>query len=383
MRILLFHTYYQQPGGEDTVFEAEKSLLERMGHEVITFTLHNQNLDSMPRWQQAMVTMWNNVVYRKIRTLIQEQKPQVVHIHNTFPLASPAVLYAAKAEKIPTVMTLHNYRLICVNAILFRQGRVCEDCLGHLPWRGIIHGCYRKRHLASAVVAGMLTFHRFLDTWNIINRFITLTEFSRQKFIQAGFPPEKLVVKPNFVHPDPGVGTGQGGYALFVGRLSPEKGLGTLLKAWEKLGGKIPLKIVGDGPLAEKVCRATQQIPGVEWLGRRPREEVYTLMGEAMFLVFPSEWYEGFPMVIVEALAKGLPVVATDLGSHGNIVDHGRTGFLFHAGEPEDLAAKVDWLLARPKELTRMRHEARAEYETKYTAEKNYEMIMEIYQQII
>lgn len=383
MRVIVLHTHYQQPGGEDGVFEAEKTLLEVKGHEVIPLILHNRALESMPRRRQTVVTVWNGETYHNLRLLIRDKRPQVVHIHNTFPLASPAVVHAAKAEKLPVVMTLHNYRLLCVNALFFRQGRVCEDCLGHLPWWGVVHGCYRNSRAASAVVAGMLTFHRFLGTWDMVDRYIVLTEFSRQKFIQAGFPSEKLVVKPNFVHPDPGVGSGKGGYALFVGRLSPEKGIGTLLKAWENLGGRVPLKIVGDGPLAEEVRRAAERMPGVEWLGRKAPDEVYVLMGEAAFLVFPSEGYEGFPRVIAEAFAKGLPVLATALGAQGTIIEDGRTGLLFRPGDLEDLAAKVEWLLAHPTELARMRKEARAEYEAKYTAERNYERLMAIYREVL
>jgi glycosyltransferase involved in cell wall biosynthesis len=153
--------------------------------------------------------------------------------------------------------------------------------------------------------------------------------------------------------------------------------------AWERLGGKVPLKIVGDGPLAPEVQEAQKRIPGVEWLGRKAPEEVYALMGEASFLVFPSEWYEGFPKVLAEAFAKGLPVLASALGSQGSIVDHGRTGLHFRPGDPEDLAAKVEWLLAHPNELARMRKEARAEYEAKYTAEQNYAQLMAIYHEVL
>ncbi|MEM2045956.1 MAG: glycosyltransferase family 4 protein [Candidatus Bathyarchaeia archaeon] len=353
-----------------------------MGNEVTAITFQNRDLESMPRWRQASVTVWNREAYQSLRSLIRDKRPHIVHVHNTFPLASPAVIRAAKAEGVPVVMTLHNYRLLCLNALLFRQSQVCEDCLGHLPWRGVVHGCYRDSRAASAVVAAMLTVHRAWGTWTLVDRFITLTESARQKFIRAGFPPEKLVVKPNFVHPDPGIGKGQGRYALFVGRLSLEKGVRTLLRAWEKLNREIPLKIVGDGPLAKEVRQAAEQMRGVEWLGRKSREEVYALMGDAWFLVFPSEWYEGFPLVIAESLAKGLPIVATALGSQGSLVDHGRTGLLFRPGDPEDLATKVKWLLSHPEELTHMRQEARAEYEAKYTPEKNYEALVRIYRQV-
>ncbi len=379
MRVLAFHTHYQQCGGEDGVFAAEMALLRERGHEVLALTFHNQELDRIPPWRQGLVTLWNQEAYRRVREVICQHRPDLMHVHNTFPLASPAVIHAAKAEGVPVVMTLHNYRLLCVNALFFREGRVCEACLGRLPWRGALHGCYRESRAASAVVFGMTVLHRALGTWGLVDRFIALTEFARQRFIEAGFPPEKIVVKPNFVHPDPGPGEGRGGYALFVGRLSPEKGLWTLLRAWEGLKGRVPLKIVGDGPLAREVQEAQNRIPGVEWLGRKAPQEVYALMGGASFLVFPSESYEGFPRVLAEAFATGLPVLATALGSQASIIAHGRTGLHFRPGDPEDLAAKVEWLLSHPGELARMRREARAEYEAKYTAERNYEQLMAIY----
>ena len=383
MKLLLLHTYYQLSGGEDSVYEVEMSLLQNRGHAVLPLTFYNEDLVSFPSWQQAQLTLWNQEAYRRMRQAIRDYKPDLLHAHNTFPLASPAVIRAAKAEGIPVVMTLHNYRLLCVNALFFRRGRVCEDCLGRIPWRGVFHGCYRDSRPASAVVAAMLTLHRALGTWNMVDRFIALTEFAKQKFIEGGFPPEKISVKPNFVHPDPGPGEGRGGYALFVGRLSPEKGLGTLLVAWERLGGKVPLKIVGDGPLAPEVQEAQKRIPGVEWLGRKAPEEVYALVGEAAFLVFPSEGYETFGRVAIEAFAKGTPVLAAHIGAVGEVTEDGRTGLHFRPGDPEDLAAKVEWLLAHPNELARMRKEARAEYEAKYTAEQNYAQLMAIYHEVL
>jgi len=384
MRVLLFHTHYQQPGGEDSVFAAETSLLQEMGHEVLVYTLHNHALEGMSKAKAALYTTWNPVVYRELRQKIKAFRPQVVHIHNTFPLASPSVIHAAKAEKTPVVMTLHNYRLLCVNALLFREGHICEECLGRLPWPGVLHGCYRDSRAASGAVALMLTAHRALGTWTrMVDVYIALTEFARQKFIDGGLPSKNIVVKPNFVYPDPGVGSGKGGYALFVGRLSPEKGVSTLLKAWEKLEGRVSLKIVGDGPLADEVQKAAEHIRGVEWLGRKAIEEVYFLMGEASFLIVPSEWYETFGRVAIEAFAKGTPVLAANIGAVSEVTEHGRTGLHFRPGDPNDLAAKVKRLLSNPAELSRMRKEARAEYEAKYTAERNHKMLMEIYQRAI
>lgn len=382
MRVVMLHTHYLMPGGEDSVFAAELALCREMGIEVHAQLLYNRALESLSRPEAALRTIWNTELHRDLRRLIREFRADVVHLHNTFPLASPAVIHAAKAEGIPVVMTLHNYRLICPNALLFRAGRVCEDCVGRLPWPGVFHSCYRGR-AGSAVVAAMITMHRAMGTWKKVDRFIALTDFSRRKFIESGLPKENMSVKPNFVYPDPGPGAGAGGYALFVGRLSPEKGLGTLLRAWTLLDGKIPLRIVGEGPLGGKVSEAARVLPGLQWLGRMPAAEVYRLMGEAVCLVLPSECYEAFPLASIEAFAKGTPVVAAGLGALGEIVEDGRTGLHFLPGNPADLAAKVSGIVSHPRDRKRMGREARAEYELRYTAGENHERLMQIYRRAI
>jgi glycosyltransferase involved in cell wall biosynthesis len=385
MNIIFVHNYYQQPGGEDSVYAAEASLIESRGHRVERYTVHNDLIRRKNPIVVAGATLWNMSTYRELRSIYRRAKPQVVHFHNTFPLVSPAAYYAAKAEGVSVVQTLHNYRLLCPNALFFRGGSVCEDCLGRfVPWPGVVHRCYRGSFAASSAVVSMLTVHRALGTWShMVDVYIALTEFAKRKFIEAGLPAEKIVVKPNFVYPDPGVGEGKGGYALFVGRLSTEKGLDTLLAAWERVGEKLPLRIVGDGPLTGKVSEAARRLKGVEWLGRRPREEVLALMKDASFLIFPSVCYEGFPMTIAEAYAVGLPVLASNLGGMSSLVDSGRTGFHFRPGDPEDLVAKVEWALSHPEELAAMRKESRAEYEAKYTAERNYQMLMDIYEKAL
>jgi glycosyltransferase involved in cell wall biosynthesis len=380
--IFIVHEYYQQPGGEDQVFAAESDLLEASGHRVIRYTDHNDRVKDVGSLALARATVWNGTAYRTLRKLFREEAPQIVHFHNTFPLISPAAYYAARAEGVPVVQTLHNYRLFCTNSLFFRDGHVCEDCFGRtLPWPGVIHSCYRGSPAASGTVAAMLAAHRALRTWTkMVDMYIALTEFAREKFIQGGLPVEKVAVKPHFVHPDPGPGEGRGGYALFVGRLSPEKGSKTLLSAWEHLGGRLPLKIVGDGPLAPQTAAAVRQVPEVKWLGQLPLEEVYKLMGEAAFLVFPSEWYETFGRVAIEAFARGTPVVASKIGAIAELVEHGRTGLHFRPGDSNDLAAQVEWALKHPAELKQMRKEARADFTAKYTAGRNYESLMEIYQ---
>ena len=382
--VLLVHEYYQQPGGEDEAFAAESGLLEDRGHRVLRYVDHNDRIKDIGSLSLVRDTIWSSRAYRELRELVRTEKPQVVHFHNTFPLISPAAYYAAKTEGVPVVQTLHNYRLFCTNAYFFRDGHVCEDCLGKTPpWPGVLHSCYRGSRAASGTVAAMLTTHRALQTWTkMVDTYIVLTNFARQKFIQGGLPAQKVKVKPHFVGPDPGLGEGRGGYALFVGRLSPEKGVDTLLSAWEYIGGELCLKIVGDGPLTPRVTEVARRVSGVEWLGQQPLEEVYRLMGGAHFLVFPSELYETFGRVSIEAFAKGTPVVASRIGAIAELVDHHRTGLHFNPGDPKDLAARVEWILRHPLELARMRREARTEFEAKYTAERNYQMLRRIYETV-
>jgi len=382
MKILVVHNFYQQPGGEDTVFEAEKALLERHGHEVITFVEDNARLEGVNPLKVAANAIWSREAQRNIRKLIEQTRPDVVHFHNTFLRISPSAYYTVKEFGLPVVQTLHNYRLICPGSLIMRDGKVCEDCLRKIvSWPGVMHGCWRNSRSGTMVVAAMLTFHNILKTWeNKVDVYIALTEFARKKFVQGGLPEEKIVVKPNFVHPDPGDGEHKGNFALFVGRLSAEKGIRTMLSAWRLLKN-VPLKVVGDGPLMVEVKELIERERlGIEVLGRRPREEVFSLMRQASFLLFPSEWYEGFPMTIAEAFACGLPVLASRLGAMAELVEDGRTGLLFELGNPDDLAEKVEWALTHPEEMKRMGKEARKEFEEKYTAEKNYKMLMEIYQ---
>ena len=296
-------------------------------------------------------TVWSTESYREFKRLLEATRPDIVHFHNTLPLISPAAIHAAKALRIATVQTLHNYRLLCPSGLLHRNGRPCEDCMGkHFAWPGIVHACYRDSRPATAAVAIMLTAHRHMATWtDKIDMHIALTEFSRQKFIAGGIPAEKLVVKPNFVARDPGPGAGEGGYAIFVGRLTTEKGIKTLLAAWQMIQNRLPLKIIGDGPLSNVVAAAAAQVPGVEWLGERAHPAVLNLIGEASVLVMPSEWYEPFGLAIIEAFAKGTPVVGADIGSISSLIQDGYNGYLYKAGDPGDLAVKIDALIASSK----------------------------------
>jgi glycosyltransferase involved in cell wall biosynthesis len=385
MRVLMAHNYYQQPGGEDQSFAAEVRLLEAHQHTVLRYTLHNDQITGRKSLAVAQDTLWNRKVYTGLREIFRRERPQVAHFQNTFPLISPAAYYAARAEGVAVVQSVRNYRLLCPNALFFRDGRACEDCLGKLfAWPGVMHACYRGSRAATGVVTLMLAAHRAIQTWRrVVDMYITLTDFGREKLIQGGFPAEKIVVKPNFVYPDPGVGQGQGGYALFVGRLSSEKGLETLLKAWESLQQPVPLKIIGEGPLATAAAHASRQHQEIVWLGSQPAQHVLDLMKEAHVLIFPSQCYEGFPRVIAEAFAVGLPVISSNLGSMSALIRHGHTGLQFRPGDPGDLAAQVEWAFAHPTELAGMRRAARAEFEAKYTPEHNYQLLMQIYERTL
>jgi glycosyltransferase involved in cell wall biosynthesis len=379
MNVLLAHNHYQYPGGEDQVFAAETALLESRGHRVIRFEADNADIPDRSAAATAIAAVWNSKSAQSLSNLVRREKPDVVHFHNTFPLISPAAYYAVRREGVPVVQTLHNFRLLCPGATLFRDGAACEQCIDQRSLRpAMAHKCYRGSRPATAAVAAMLTVHRAARTWQRkVDLYIALGEFARRKFIAGGLPASRIIMKPNFVSPDPGMGSGTGGYALFVGRLSAEKGISVLASAWRDLA-QVPLIVAGDGPLS-----GTEWPAGVTWVGRQPREKILSLMRDARVLVFPSVWYEGAPMTIVEAFACGLPVIASNLGSMAEMVAHERTGLLFHPGDAADLASKVRWAFEHPAAVEALRAAARREFEEKYTADRNYEMLTAIYETAI
>lgn len=387
MKILLAHNFYQQPGGEDQVFAAEAALLESRGHAVVRHTRHNDDVSGMGTARLAAATVWNGESVRALRALIRRERPAVAHFHNTLPLISPAALHAAKREGVATVQTLHNYRLVCPGALLLRDGAVCERCLGRaVAWPAVVHACYRGSRGASAAVAGMNAVHRALGTWSRkVDRYIALTPFAKSVFVKGGLPAARIAVKPNFVAAGaaPPPDAAREGFALFVGRLSPEKGVATLLEAWRRLPAPPRLLVAGDGPLRGMASRAAAENPAVEILGQRPADEIAALMRRAAFLVFPSIWYEGMPRTLIEAFAAGTPVVASDLGAMRAMLAGTGAGRLFAPGDAAALAAKVEQLLSHPAELSAMRAAARAEYEAHYTPEANYDMLMRIYEDAI
>ena len=379
LNVLFVHNRYLYAGGEDDVFEAEAQLLESRGHRVARLTVDNHDLSSTHPVVNALGTLWNRDAYRRVRDLCRRNQAHVVHFHNTFPQISPAGYYAARAEGAAVVQTLHNFRLVCLNAVCYRSGRPCEECVTKaVPWPGVLHKCYRNSRAASGVTAVMLSLHSAARTWTShVDTYVALSEFARGKFIAGGIPAARLVVKPNFLVEDPGAGRHKGGFALYVGRLSPEKGVGLLLRAWSAIGRALPLKVVGSGPLDAQVRDAG---PDVEWLGAQPPARVLELMKQASLLVFPSEVYENCPMTLIQAFAAGLPVVATGHGSIAEMVSDGVTGRHFVPGDADGLIRAVTTLAGDRDALAAMGVSARRTFEQLYTAERHYEQVRHLYQ---
>ena len=388
MKVLVCHNYYQQRGGEDQLFEDEAKLLEAHGHDVVWHTVHSDTIHGKNILGVAANTIWNRAAYNRMLKVIEEHRPDVLHVVNTFPLLSPSVFYAAREADVPVVATIQNYRYFCAQAMCFRGNKACEACLGKVPWRAVAHGCYRNSRMGSAVVAAMQMFHRYRNTWNtMIDVFCIASEFSREKLIDAGMDGEKMMIKPNFAPIDPGCRDGTGGFAVFVGRLADEKGIPTLIEAWERLnaaGLKIPLKIIGDGPSCDLVNDSQNRFDNIQWLGKLPNSEVYEWLGNASCLIFPSAGYESLPKTLIESMAVGTPVIGANIGSIPEIVHEGETGHLFPVGDPDGLAEAVErFFQAESFSRLTMRERCREEFEKRFEQEENYLALLDIYKEAI
>ena len=391
MKLLLAHNYYgsASPSGENQVFETEGSLLRERGHVVNEFTRHSDMLrakGARGAVQGALSTPWNSFAAKSMREALAATQPDVVHVHNTFPLISPAVFHAI-GQRAARVLTLHNYRLFCPAAIPMRAGKVCTACLDRrnvLP--ALQHGCYRASRLATLPLAANVALHRFLGTWtNQVDAFITLSEFQRERMVEAGLPASRVHVKPNFYpgHPTVLPWSERPAYVAFVGRLSEEKGVRTLLRAWAAWGASAPeLRIVGDGPLRESLKSMAAGLP-VHFMGQLPAAEAQAQIASASLVVLPSECFEGFPMVVREAFAFGTPAAVSNLGPLPSIVRHGDSGVVFEAADPDSLLNTVRSAWYAPDVLERLGHGARQAFEAFYNESANYQTLMQIYEQAI
>jgi glycosyltransferase involved in cell wall biosynthesis len=390
MHILRVHNRYQQPGGEDVCFASEVELLRDHGHDVATLVVTNDAiaLDRSPlsTAHLAASTVWSRSGRALVAEAVATHRPEIVHFDNTFPLLSPAAYSAARSSGAAVVQTLHNYRLVCPAATLYRDGSPCHDCVGRaVAAPGVMHRCYRESAAESAVVAAMLATHRLRRTWSRdVDRYIALTRFARDLFSTGGLPPDRISVKPNFVHaPRPPAPRPRQNIFLFAGRLSPEKGVETLLDAATQLPAGYHLHIAGDGPLRRRVADAGDERASVVPLGQIDHPALTVAMRGARALVLPSVWYEGCPMTLIEAFASGLPVIASRLGAMAEMIDHGENGLLVAPGDAAALGDTLRWAADNPVAMAAMGDRARCSYQHLYTPERNYALLMRIYGEAI
>lgn len=395
MRILFVFNEYQQRGGEEVVVQNEAQLLREHGHEVRVFQVSNHSLFSTLDVLRAAWDAPYSVRYRTVmKHVLEEFEPDVVHVHNFFPLLTPSIFDAIRSFGAKSVFTLHNYRLLCAGANLSREGQICELCIKGSPMQAVKYSCYRSSRFASFAVARMIQRHRRKKTWaQKVDRFIALSQFAKSRFALGGISGDKIFVKPNFMrdplvdHSFPELLTEKKRknqhVGLYVGRLSGEKGLSSLIDAWKHL--KIPLRVVGDGPMLEEL---KQKIKGhsmshVTLVGHKDRQEVYEEMRKATFLVVPSQCYETFSMALLEAYAHGLPVIGTRLGALAENIEETKTGLLFKVGDAEDLVEKIKKLcsnqFAIDDNYEALCVNARNKYVREFNPQSNYGMLMNVY----
>jgi len=389
MKVLLGHNFYRSsaPSGEDGVYRNERKLLEDNGVEIIAYEKFNDDLDDSTLAKRIKIALdgaWSSQSYQELTALIKSSKPDVVHFHSLFPQISPSAYAACYDSGVPVVHTLHNYRPICPGAMLIRDGKPCEDCVGTNLLPSLQHKCYRDSLLATGANAWQITRNRWAGTYQKVNKYIALTEFAASRYVKAGFDKDSLVVKPNFLPSKSTVSRDtESTYAVYVGRLSEEKGVRTLLNAWVKTGG-LSLKVLGDGPLRNELeLFAKEKGLNVEFLGFMPNDQALDVIANAKLQIIPSEWYEGFPMVVLEAYALGVPLVISRIGSLEEVVQEGKTGLKFTPGDEDDLAEKVNDLISDESLLSKMKANAQELFKNNYTADANFKMLMAIYQQVI
>lgn len=385
MKILIIHNWYHLRGGEDGVFDAEVRMLRSYGHDVETLEEHSKGISGvLDKALVALNLIFSPRSYFRVKRALRSFNPDIVHVHNFFPLITPAVFFACRNAGIPVVQTLHNFRPICPTGLLLYNNKIEERSLKGSPFWSVKYRVYRNSFIGTFFLASSIYLHRVLGTWkNQVDGFIALTEFQKYKYVEAGWPEAKFYIKPNFVDDVGGDANCHSGddrsYCIFVGRLSEEKGIDDLLSAWESI--KYPLKIVGEGPLEEKVKNCSN--PYVEYLGVKSKEDVYHLMRQANLLIMASRWYEGFPLVLLEAYSCATPALVPALGSMQDIVVNLETGAHYRAGSATSLAQIASNLLQNSESLVEMGGRARRAYEEKYTEQKNCQQLLDIYTEVI
>lgn len=376
MRVLQVHTRYRERGGEDSVVSAERAMLSAAGHTVETHEFENPS-SAKAAAGALLKSSWNRQAAAQVVETALRFGADVVHVHNTWFALSPVVFRSLSAAGFPTVATMHNYRLNCVNSLLYRDGRPCEECVGHLPWRGVMHRCYRGSAIQSGAVAVTITTHRAAGTWREVDVVIALTEFAADRLVLAGVPRDRVIVKPNTVE-DPGERlrpASESDVVLYVGRLIESKGILDLVGAWRRISeGNLRLVVMGDGPLLATLRQT--ETAGIEVRGAVEPIEVANAMRDARALVIPSRGFEGLPMVMIEGLAAGLPVIVPDHGAFPDLL--GDAGWSFSAGDPGSLGERLD-LLNAPEAVTQRGGAARRRYEELFSPRVGLPALEEAY----
>jgi glycosyltransferase involved in cell wall biosynthesis len=386
MRVAFVHNHYRTatPSGEDTAVELETQLLRDAGCEVFRYTRASDEIAGFSAGKKAALAtrvVWSREDQSRLRAFLGETRPDVVHVHNTFPLISPAAVVTAAALGHPVVATLHNFRTLCVNAQLFRDGRPCERCVGHSPLPGLAHRCYRGSLPMSATIAASIALHRARGTWTRdVSRFIALSHFARERFVASGLPADRIDVLPNFVSRPRTQPECRDDYFLYLGRINFEKGLDFLASAWSSEFGQ--LLVVGDGPTRVSVERTLRRHDGVTFLGSQPHERAMEVLAKARALIVPSRVYEGSPVVLAEAYARGVPVIGPRHGAFAEYVEDGETGLLFDPGDPVHLAECMR-ALQTSDTGTRMGEAARHLFERTFTSERHRAQLLEVYRCVL
>src|SRR3954451_5809181 len=387
MRVLLVHSAYQQFGGEDSVVRAETELLKSHGDEVYTYSRHNDEIKDFSRMDKALFfpqSLYSWKTSDGLEDAVRRVRPDVAFVHNVYPLISPAAYHKLHQLGVPTVQVLHNFRPFCPNGFFYTQGQICEACKGGNYLNAVSKRCFKHSIALSGLYAMTLGLNRMGGMLDKISGFICLTEFFRIKMREAGVPESKLFVRPNFVRaPALRETRDSSGYALFLGRLSPEKGCWMLIRAFEQLPG-VHLKIVGTGPMEQELREYIRNkgIQNIEMLGFKAGEEKWEILRNALCVVLPSEWYENFPVTALEGFMAARPVVASRIGGLPYIVEDGKSGLLFEPGNAEELAQHLRYLVGHPAEAESMGRRGRMLTETKYGPEEGYENLMRVFAQV-
>jgi glycosyltransferase involved in cell wall biosynthesis len=386
LSVLYVHNRYQERGGEDSVFEAESALFEARGHRVARLEFDNSDLPESPgaatKLRLAAEAIWSRKARKRLQAVIDDFQPDVVHFHNTLPQVSPAAYRIARSGGAAVLQTLHNFRLVCPSGLMYRDGMPCESCVGEaVAYSGVLHGCYRGSRSQTATVAAMLSIHKALGTWHRdVDLYLSCSAFAKEKVVTGGYPADKIMVKPNFVYPDLPQGTHTGDFILYASRVTETKGIETLLRAYaENPEGLPPVRIVHTGDLEHLVIEAAAKDPRISAMGQIHRDDVLRMMGEARALVFPSIWYENFPMAITEAFATGLPVIGSRIGALPELIQEDVNGLLFEPRNAGDLATQLRRIVSQPDLFDEMGQAARDSYVSRYSVDIAYELLLTAY----